>query len=108
MTESNEGSLSLLTDLYQLTMAQAYCSAGIAETEACFHLFFRANPFGGGFALSCGLASAIDYLEGLRFSAADVNYLSEQVGNDGQSLFTKEFLDYLHTLRFTCDVDAVP
>jgi len=108
MTESTEGSLSLLTDLYQLTMAQAYCSAGIAETEACFHLFFRANPFGGGFALSCGLASAIDYLEGLRFTTADVDYLSEQVGNDGQPLFTREFLGYLNALRFTCDVDAVP
>jgi len=108
MTESNEGSLSLLTDLYELTMAQAYCSAGIAETEACFHLFFRANPFGGGFALSCGLASAIDYLEGLRFTTADVDYLSGQVGNDGQPLFTREFLGYLKELRFTCDVDAVP
>lgn len=89
-------------------MAQAYCSAGIAETEACFHLFFRANPFGGGFALSCGLASAIDYLAGLHFTAEDTAYLSEQVGNDGQPLFTKEFLRYLRTLRFTCDVDAVP
>lgn len=108
MNPADETSLSLLTDLYELTMAAAYWSAGIAETEACFHVFFRTNPFGGGYALACGLAAAIDYLERLRFTAADRAYLAEQTGNDGQPLFPAAFLDYLQALRFTCDVDAVP
>ena len=108
MNRTNETSLSLLTDLYELTMASAYWSAGIAETEACFHAFFRTNPFGGGYALACGLAAAIDYLENLSFTADDRAYLAEQTGNDGRPLFAPAFLDYLEALRFTCDVDAVP
>ncbi len=68
-------SLALSTDLYELTMAQAYRHAGRAEEEAVFHLFFRRNPFGGGFAVACGLARALDYLAGFHFTAEDVAYL---------------------------------
>ena len=56
-------SLALLTDLYQLTMAAGYWKTGLAEREAVFHLFFRENPFGGGYAISCGLAAVGRLLE---------------------------------------------
>jgi len=98
---------AMLTDLYQLTMAQAYLSAGIADTQGCFHLYFRANPFGGGFAVACGLEQAIAHLEHLSFSSEDVDYLAGQTGADGGPLFSAEFLAWLSDMRFACDVDAV-
>jgi nicotinate phosphoribosyltransferase len=101
-------SLALSTDLYQLTMAQAYRHAGRAEQEAVFHLFFRRNPFGGGFAVACGLARALDYLEGFHFTSEDVAYLSGITGNDGRPLFDPGFLHELGELHLCCDVDAVP
>jgi nicotinate phosphoribosyltransferase len=100
--------LALLTDLYQLTMAQAYASAGKAETEAVFHLFFRRNPFGGGFAVACGLQRALDLLADFRVGDEDVAHLASLTGNDGRPLFEPGFLAGLRELRFACDVDAVP
>ena len=101
-------SLALATDLYQLTMAQAYRTSGSSDKEAVFHLFFRRNPFGGGFAVACGLARVIDYLSGFRFSGEDLAYLASVSGNDGQPLFEPGFLDELGALNLRCDVDAVP
>lgn len=100
-------SQAMLTDLYQLTMAQAYLSAGIADTEGCFHLYFRSNPFGGGYAIACGLQQVIEYLQDFGFTDEDTAYLSEQTGADGGPLFTAEFLSWLGQLSFACDVDAV-
>jgi nicotinate phosphoribosyltransferase len=100
-------SLALVTDLYQLTMAQGYWRAGVAEREAGFHLFFRACPFGGGYALACGIEPAIDYLTGLSFAADDLAFLETVRGNDGAPLFQPEFLDQLSRWRFRADVDAV-
>jgi nicotinate phosphoribosyltransferase len=101
-------SLTLLTDLYQLTMAQAYWSSGTADKEAAFHLFFRKNPFDGGFAVACGLARALDCLSAFRFSADDLDYLASLVGNDEKPLFKPAFLRELASLELRCDVDAVP
>jgi nicotinate phosphoribosyltransferase len=101
-------SLSLLNDLYQLTMAYAHWKEGTAEREAVFHLFFRKIPFGGGFAVACGLGPAIEYIEGLRFREDDLEYMGTLKGNDGGPLFEPGFLDYLRHLSFRCDVDAVP
>lgn len=98
----------MLTDLYELTMAQAYHTAGVADIEACFHLFFRESPFGGGFALCAGLEQAVDWLDGLRFTDEDLTYLSSQRGNDGEPLFRDDFLEMLRDLRFECDVEAIP
>lgn len=108
MNPALESSTGLLTDLYQLTMAQAYHSAGVTGVEACFHLFFRENPYGGGFSVAAGLEQALDYLEALHFSDADSAYLSAQTGNDGGPLFSGEFLEWLSRFTFACDVDAVP
>jgi nicotinate phosphoribosyltransferase len=101
-------SLSLLTDLYQLTMAQGYWRQGLAEQEAVFHLYFRKNPFKGGYTLAAGLADAVDLLQQLQFSEADLAYLRSLKGSREQPLFAEDFLTYLQELRFTCDVDAIP
>jgi nicotinate phosphoribosyltransferase len=101
-------SLALLTDLYQLTMAYGYWKSGTAEKQACFHLSFRRNPFGGGFAVACGLQPAVEYVESLRFQEDDLDYLAGIEGNDGRPLFEAGFLDHLRTLSFCCDLDAVP
>ncbi len=98
----------MLTDLYQLTMAQAYLSAGIADTRGCFHLFFREAPYGGGFAVACGLEQAIEYLESLSFSGQDIEYLAGLLGADGEPLFRADFLEWLADMRFCCDLSAVP
>ncbi|MDJ1469773.1 nicotinate phosphoribosyltransferase [Xanthocytophaga flava] len=101
-------SLSLLTDLYQLTMAYGYWKSGTAEKESVFNLFFRKNPFGGGYTVAAGLEQAIDFIENFRFSEEDTAYLRTLTGSDGQPLFEAAFLDYLQELRFTGEVDAIP
>lgn len=101
-------SSSLLTDLYELTMAYGYWRLGMVEQEAAFTVSFRANPFHGGFAVACGLHDIIDYLQHLHFDASDVDYLATLTGNDGKPIFERAFLDHLRELRFACDVDAVP
>ncbi len=95
-------SVALLTDLYELTMAYGYWRSGKAEDEAVFHLFFRENPFGGGYTIAAGLEAAIGYLDNLRFSDLDLEYLR------GLGLFDDEFVDRLRRFEFACDVDAVP
>ena len=99
---------SLLTDLYEITMAQGYWKMGMDRHEAVFHLFFRKNPFNGQFTIACGLAQAIEFLEGFRFDESDCEYLTTLTGNDGQPLFEPQFLDYLRRLELACDVDAIP
>jgi nicotinate phosphoribosyltransferase len=101
-------SLSLLTDLYQLTMAYGYFKSGKAEQQAVFNLYFRKHPFQGGFTVACGLSSVIDYLQAYRFAEPDLKYLASLNGNDGQPLFSPDFLEYLRTMEFSCDVEAVP
>lgn len=101
-------SLALLTDLYELTMAYGFWKTGTGERESVFHLFFRKNPFGGGYTLACGLATIIDYLENFTFDESDLAYLSSLSGNDGKPLFDPAFLEYLKRMEFRCDVDAVP
>src|SRR5579859_6836624 len=94
--------LTLLTDLYELTMAYGYWKSGIDRRESVFHLLFRKNPFDSGFSIAGGLAPVIDFLTDLRFSEDDLAYLGSL------DMFEKTFLDYLRDLRFECDVDAIP
>ncbi|TPE44401.1 nicotinate phosphoribosyltransferase [Pontibacter mangrovi] len=101
-------SLSLLTDLYQITMAYGYWKQGMAEREAVFHLYFRKNPFEGGYTVAAGLEHAVEYLQALKFTEDDLAYLGSLKGAQGQPLFEQEFLEYLRQMEFSCDVDAVP
>lgn len=103
-----KNNLTLLTDLYQITMAYAYWKTGIAEREAVFHLFYRKEPFNGGYAIACGLGPLIEILTDFRFTESDISYLSTLCGNDGLPLFEDEFYDFLKKLRFSCSIDAVP
>jgi nicotinate phosphoribosyltransferase len=98
----------LLTDLYQLTMAAGYHAGGRAEQEAVFHLFFRTLPFKGGYAIAAGLGSAVEWLEGFRFAADDLEYLATLRGVEDLPLFAPAFLDYLAQLRLTVSIDAMP
>jgi nicotinate phosphoribosyltransferase len=100
--------LGLLTDFYELTMAQGYRRAGLGEVEGVFHLFFRRSPFGGGFAVACGLSRILEFVEGFRFGDEELTYLARQIGNDGEPLFAPSFLEELRSLRLQCDVDAIP
>jgi len=101
-------SLSLLTDLYQLTMAYGYWKSGKAEQEAVFNLYFRKHPFQGGFTIACGLSSVIDYLNEYRIDEEDLEYIGSLTGSDGKALFEKGFLNYLRDMEFKCSVDAIP
>ena len=101
-------SLAMLTDLYQLTMAQGYWKRGRAEDHAVFHLFFRKPPFGGGYAVAAGLAQVLDLVRDFRFEEDDLTYLATLRGNDDRPLFDPAFLTYLGELRLTCDIDAMP
>ncbi len=101
-------SLAMLTDLYQLTMAYAYWKSRVGQKEAVFDLFFRRNPFGGGFSIACGLAYVIDIVNSFRFDSDDVEYLAELRGSDDQPLFEDAFLQYLRTVQLQCSIDAIP
>ncbi|MGC8828728.1 MAG: nicotinate phosphoribosyltransferase [Verrucomicrobiia bacterium] len=99
--------LALATDLYELTMAQGYWKAGLGNTEAVFHLFFRKNPFNGGFIIAAGLTFLIEFLSEFKFNDEDLSYLSKLKGNDARPLFDSKFLEFLSGLKIECEVDAV-
>lgn len=98
----------LLTDLYQLTMAAAYHASGRSEQEAAFHLFFRTLPFKGGYAIAAGLGSVVEWLEGFRFEADDIEYLATLRDAENGPLLRQDFLDYLKNLKLTVSIDAMP
>lgn len=108
MSQVRECAGPLLTDLYQLTMAYGYWKSGKADQEAVFELSFRKPPFQCGFTIVAGLAPAIDFLSAFRFTEDDTTFLGTLRGNDGQPLFEAKFLDYLKSLKFSCDVAAIP
>ncbi|MFN2341327.1 MAG: nicotinate phosphoribosyltransferase [Halanaerobium sp.] len=92
--------LSLLTDFYQLTMAQGYCEKGKTE-KAVFDLFYRENPSNNGYSIFAGLEQIIEFVENLKFAEDDISYLKSQG-------FNEKFLDYLRNFEFTGDIYSVP
>jgi nicotinate phosphoribosyltransferase len=96
-----EPSLALFTDFYELTMAQAYWQSG-QIAPATFSLFFRKYPPNRAYFVFTGLEDVLDYLEGFRFSPADIDHLRTL------NRFDASFLDYLQQLRFTGSVRAMP
>ncbi len=93
--------LTLLTDLYELTMMQGYFKNPTDQTVV-FDMFYRDNPCGGGFAICAGLEQVIEYIENLRFTDADIEYLR------GLAIFEEDFLEYLRSFHFTGDIYAIP
>lgn len=94
--------LTLLTDFYELTMANGYFRNGLKDRIAYFDMFFRKVPDNGGFAIMAGLEQLAEYIGSLKFDESDIAYLR------GRKLFSEDFLQYLKDFRFSCDVRAVP
>ena len=93
--------LTLLTDLYEMTMMQGYFKSANHDV-AVFDAFYRKNPCDGGYAICAGLDQVIDYIKNLHFSAEDISYLR------GLHIFDEDFLSYLETFRFSGDIYAIP
>lgn len=93
--------LTLLTDLYELTMMQGYFQSG-NNKKVVFDAFYRKNPSGGGYAIAAGLEQVIQYVKELHFEEEDIAYL-RSIG-----IFEEAFLDYLKNFRFTGDIYAIP
>ena len=98
----NEDNLTLLTDFYELTMANGFFQNGYKDQIVYFDMFFRTIPDGGGMAIMAGVEQMIEYLKALSFTPEDIEYLRSK------KLFSEEFLAYLRDFRFSCDVWAVP
>lgn len=99
MTEKN---LTMIMDLYELTMANGIFTSDMRDTVTYFDMFFRRVPDDGGYAIMAGLEQLIEYMNNLRFGEDDIEYLKNL------NLFSDEFIDYLKNFKFTCDVWAVP
>ena len=100
--------VALLTDLYELTMAQGLWENGKADEEACFTAFYRDHPFGSAYAVMCGTAELPALVENVRFEEEDVDYLASLQAPAGGRMFNPAFLDYLRGFRMHVDIDAVP
>lgn len=94
--------LTMLTDFYELTMANGYLQNELQNKIACFDMFFRKVPDNGGFAIMAGVEQLIEYLKNLKFKDKDIEYLRSKKS------FSEEFLQYLKTFKFNCDVWAIP
>jgi nicotinate phosphoribosyltransferase len=99
---------SLLTDLYELTMAAAYLDRGKAAETATFDLYYRHNPFRGGYAIAAGLEEAVRAVVDTKFSEDDILYLRSLKSPTGSRTFSENFLQYLSSYRFRSNVRAVP
>ena len=93
---------TLMTDFYELTMAQTYFNEGKQNEILYFDIFFRNNPFNGGYTISSGLDEIIDYVKNFKFDLEDINYLKSL------NTFSDDFLLYLSDLTFKGDIYAVP
>ena len=94
--------LTLLTDLYELTMMQGYFKNNDRNETVIFDAFYRTNPCGGGYSIAAGLEQVIDYIKNLHFAPDDIEYL-RSVG-----CFDEDFLEYLSNFKFTGDIYALP
>ncbi|HDS1367957.1 TPA: nicotinate phosphoribosyltransferase [Stenotrophomonas maltophilia] len=102
MSQYDDRNISMMMDLYALTMANGYFMDGREKTWAAFDVYYRKNPDGGGFAVFAGLEQVIEHIEGMHFGEQDIDYLRE-LGR-----FDDAFLDYLHGFRFSGDIHAFP
>lgn len=93
---------TMLTDFYEITMANGFYNEGYRDTTVYFDLFFRTVPDDGGFAVMAGVEQAAEYLKNLRFTDEDIEFLR------GKNMFSEGFLKYISEFRFSCDVWAIP
>ncbi len=97
----NRRNLTMLTDFYELTMANGYFKNNFKDTIAYFDMFFRKVPDGGGFVIMAGVEQLVDYFKNLKFDKNDIEFLRAKG-------FDEQFLDYLANFKFQCDVWAIP
>ena len=97
-----EPNLTMLTDFYELTMANGYFANGFQDTICYFDMFFRKVPDNGGFAIMAGVEQLVEYLQNLTFTEEDIQYLHSK------HIFSEKFLEYLRDFTFSCDVWAIP
>ncbi len=102
MDASFSRNLTMLTDFYEMTMANGYFKEGMKDMIASFDLFFRSVPDGGGYAVMAGLSQAVEYIKELKFTSDDIDYFRSF------NIFSEEFLQYLSDFKFECDIYAVP
>ena len=93
--------LTLMTDLYELTMMQGYFRNKDRNRPVIFDAFYRNNPYQGGYAICAGLEQVIKYIKELRFEEEDIQYLRST------GIFSEDFLDYLKDFRFSGDIYAI-
>ena len=100
--QSDARNITMMMDLYELTMANGYFLQEDVDTKVAFDVFYRKNPDGGGFAVFAGLEQIVDYIENMHFGDDDIAYLRSL------NLFGEDFLSYLRSFRFRGDVYAFP
>ena len=93
---------TLMIDFYELTMAQTYFNENKKDEIVYFDIFFRENPFSGGYTIACGLDETINYINNFKFTNQELTYLRSL------NTFTDDFLNYLRNLKFTGDIFSVP
>jgi nicotinate phosphoribosyltransferase len=98
----DERNLTLLVDFYEMTMAEGYLKNGVGNKIVYFDMFFRRVPDNGGFCIMAGVQQLIEYMNNLKFTDEDIEYL-KKVHN-----FSDDYLEYLRNFKFECDVWAVP
>lgn len=91
----------LYTDMYQITMAEAYFKQGIHKTLASFDYFFRKLPYSGGYVIFCGLGELLPVIENLHFSSEEIDWLRKKG-------FGKDFLEWLEAFRFNGRIYSMP
>lgn len=94
--------LTLLTDLYELTMMQAYYKNKNKNETVIFDAFYRENPFGSGYAICCGIEQVVEYIKNLHFDKSDIDYLKSL------NIFDDDFIEYLENFKFSGDIYAIP
>ena len=97
-----EQNLTLMTDLYELTMMQGYFKNKDRNETVIFDAFYRNNPMDSGYAICAGLEQVIEYINNLHFSDEDLSYLRSL------GIFEEDFLEYLKDFRFSGDIYAIP
>ncbi|MCD7776962.1 MAG: nicotinate phosphoribosyltransferase, partial [Clostridiales bacterium] len=102
MSQFDKRNISMVMDLYEITMANGYFAEKSFEDRVIFDVFYRKNPDSGGFAVFAGLEQIVEYIENIHFEEEDIEYFRSL------NIFREDFLEYLKTYRFTGDVYAFP
>ncbi|MBE5949356.1 MAG: nicotinate phosphoribosyltransferase [Lachnospiraceae bacterium] len=101
-TQFNERNISMVMDMYELTMSNGYFSNDCKDTIVAFDVFYRTNPDNAGFAIFAGLEQVVEYIRNMHFSEEDIEFLRSK------QLFSEEFLKYLLNFKFRGDIYAMP